>query len=82
MRQGARTDPCGGRGATRVPTATWNETLLTKDPPKGFIGLRILAGTVRQNSALIGIFASRICRLPQKPSHQPKSSESREALSG
>ena len=22
MRQGARTDPCGGRGATRVPTAT------------------------------------------------------------
>jgi hypothetical protein len=29
MHQGARTDPCGGRGVTRAPTATRNGIALT-----------------------------------------------------
>ncbi len=29
MHKGARTDPCGGRGVTRVPTATRNRNSLT-----------------------------------------------------
>ena len=60
MHQGARTDLCGGRGATRVPTATWNEIPLTKHAPKGFIGFRIFPQAIRHDGALIGIFASRI----------------------
>src|SRR6516165_1190034 len=32
MHQGARPDPCGGRGATRVPTATWRQIRLTCAP--------------------------------------------------
>src|SRR5271169_4570387 len=37
MHKGARTDPCGGRGVTRAPTATRNGIDLTLEPVDGLL---------------------------------------------
>ena len=70
MHQGARTDPCGGRGATRVPTATRDKSELTARNSEASQQRHWRRRIVMQNGALIdqiGVFTCHIgqeARLP------------------